>query len=156
MARTEDKPLDRILTGSFERRLRLTRSGLLAGTRYMAQAAGSLLAPPLEREARRRAALGEQARFLVGELGRLKGSVVKIGQMMAIYGEHFLPEEVTAALHTLEDRTTALGWSAIRRELQHELGSRRLAELEIDPVPIAAASLGQVHLARRPRPTSRP
>jgi predicted unusual protein kinase regulating ubiquinone biosynthesis (AarF/ABC1/UbiB family) len=149
LARTEDKPLDRILTGSFERRLRLTRSGLLAGTRYMAQAAGSLLAPPLEREARRRAALGEQARFLVGELGRLKGSVVKIGQMMAIYGEHFLPEEVTAALHTLEDRTTALGWSAIRRELQHELGSRRLAELEIDPVPIAAASLGQVHLARR-------
>jgi L-ascorbate metabolism protein UlaG (beta-lactamase superfamily) len=43
-------------------------------------------------------------------LGKLKGSVVKIGQMMAIYGEHFLPSEITAALHTLEDRTTALDW----------------------------------------------
>lgn len=147
-----DRPprtLRRISTSSFERRLQLTRSGLLAGTRFVAQAAGALLAPPAEREARRRAALGEQARFLADELGKLKGSVVKIGQMMAIYGEHFLPPEVTAALHTLEDRTTALDWSVIRRELQRELGARRLAELEIDPLPVAAASLGQVHLARR-------
>ncbi len=142
-------PLQRISTGSFERRLHLTRSGLLAGTRYVAKAAGALLAPRAEREALRRAALGEQAEFLVGELGKLKGSVVKIGQMMAIYGEHFLPPEITAALHTLEDRTTALDWGVIRRELQRELGQRRLAELEIDPVPVAAASLGQVHLARR-------
>lgn len=145
----EPKTLGRISTGSFERRLQLTRSGLLAGTRYMAQAAGSLLLPRGEREARRRAALGEQARFLAAELGKLKGSVVKIGQMMAIYGEHFLPPEVTEALHTLEDRTTALDWRVIRRELLHELGARRLAALEIDPVPLAAASLGQVHLARR-------
>jgi predicted unusual protein kinase regulating ubiquinone biosynthesis (AarF/ABC1/UbiB family) len=145
----QPRTLRRISTGSFERRLQLTRSGLLAGTRYMAQAATALLAPPAEREALRRAAFGEQARFLVEELGKLKGSVVKIGQMMAIYGEHFLPSEITAALHTLEDRTTALEWSVIRRELQRELGQRRLAELEIDPVPVAAASLGQVHLARR-------
>jgi predicted unusual protein kinase regulating ubiquinone biosynthesis (AarF/ABC1/UbiB family) len=95
--------------------------------------------------------LGEQARYLVEELGKLKGSVVKIGQMMAIYGEHFLPEQVTAALHTLEDRTVALEWPVIRRELEHELGRRRMAELEIDPLPIGAASLGQVHLARRKR-----
>jgi predicted unusual protein kinase regulating ubiquinone biosynthesis (AarF/ABC1/UbiB family) len=142
-------PLKRISTGSFERRLQLTRSGLLAGTRYMAKAAGSLLAPRAERESLRRAALGEQARFLVAELGKLKGSVVKIGQMMAIYGEHFLPGEVTAALHTLEDRSVALEWNVIRDELRRELGARRLAELDIEPVPIAAASLGQVHLARR-------
>ena len=86
-------PLQRISTGSLERRLHLTRSGLLAGTRYVAKAAGALLAPRAEREALRRAALGEQAKFLVGELGKLKGSVVKIGQMMAIYGEHFLPHD---------------------------------------------------------------
>ena len=147
-----DRPprtLRRISTGGLERRLQLTRTGLLAGTRYIAQAAGALLRPAAEREAVRREALGEQARFLAAELGKLKGSVVKIGQIMAIYGEHFLPPDVTDALHTLEDRTTALDWSVIRQELRREIGARRLAELEIDPVPVAAASLGQVHLARR-------
>ncbi|MBK6287127.1 MAG: AarF/ABC1/UbiB kinase family protein [Gammaproteobacteria bacterium] len=141
--------LNRIKTGSFERRLSLTRMGLLAGTRYVASSASTMFLPREQREARRREALGEQARYLVEELGKLKGSVVKIGQMMALYGEHFLPEEVTAALHTLEDRTVALEWPVIRRELEREIGRRRIAELEIDPVPIGAASLGQVHLAHR-------
>ncbi len=147
MTEREKSTLKRIRTGSFERRLSLTRSGLLAGTRYMAQSATSLLLPRALRAERRRAALGEQARFLVEELGKLKGSVVKIGQMLALYGEHFLPEEVTTALHSLEDRTVALEWSVIRRVLERELGRSRLAELDIDPVPIGAASLGQVHLA---------
>jgi len=149
MADGGKKTLKRIRTGSFERRLSLTRAGLLAGTRYMAGSATSLLLPRERRAERRRAALGEQARLLVEELGKLKGSVVKIGQMMALYGEHFLPEEVTTALHSLEDSTVALDWSVIHRVLERELGRARLAELEVDPVPIGAASLGQVHLARR-------
>ncbi len=147
MSERDRTTLKRIRTGSFERRLSLTRTSLLAGTRYMAQSASTLLLPRALRAERRRAALGEQARFLVEELGKLKGSVVKIGQMLALYGEHFLPEEVTEALHSLEDRTVALEWPVIRRELERELGRTRLAELEIDPVPIGAASLGQVHLA---------
>lgn len=149
MTERDKTTLKRIRTGSFERRLSLTRTGLLAGTRYMAQSASSLLLPRERRAERRRAALGEQARYLVEELGKLKGSVVKIGQMMALYGEHFLPDEVTVALHALEDRTVALEWPVIRRVLERELGRERLAQLAIDPVPIGAASLGQVHLARR-------
>jgi len=39
----------------------------------------------------------EQANYLVQEIGKLKGSIVKIGQMMALYGEHFLPEEIKNA-----------------------------------------------------------
>ena len=101
------------------------------------------------RDERHRAMLSKQARFLVHELGKLKGSVVKIGQVMALYGEHFLPEEVTEALHTLEDQTTSLEWSAIERVLKAELGSEQLAELDIDIEPIGAASLGQVHRAVR-------
>ena len=102
-----------------------------------------------KREARHRAMLSSQAEFLVDELGKLKGSVVKIGQVMALYGEHFLPEEVTEALHTLEDQTTWLEWPSIERVLKAELGADRLAELDVDPDPIGAASLGQVHRARR-------
>ncbi|HLV76696.1 MAG TPA: AarF/ABC1/UbiB kinase family protein [Marinobacter sp.] len=143
------KSVSRIKTGSFERRLSLTRAGLFAGTRVASHMATNWLSSKETREQRHRAMLSSQARFLVDELGKLKGSVVKIGQMMALYGEHFLPEEVTEALHTLEDQTTSLEWSAIERVLNVEIGADRLAELDVDPEPIGAASLGQVHRAVR-------
>lgn len=141
--------VDRIKTGSFERRLSLTRAGLLAGTRLASSMAANLFSDRETREQRRREALSREARYLAEQLGELKGSVVKIGQVMALYGEHFLPVEVTEALHTLEDRTVALDWPVIREALVAELGEGRLAQLEIDPTPIGAASLGQVHRARR-------
>ncbi len=143
------KSVSRIKTGSFERRLSLTRAGLFAGTRMASHMATNWFSNKETREQRHRAMLSSQARFLVDELGRLKGSVVKIGQVMALYGEHFLPEEVTEALHTLEDQTTSLEWPAIERVLKAELGESRLSELDIDPEPIGAASLGQVHRAVR-------
>ncbi len=143
------KTVARIRTGSFERRLSLTRAGLYAGGRMASHMATSWLSSADQRETRKRAMMSKQARFLVDELGQLKGSVVKIGQMMALYGEHFLPEEVTEALHTLEDQTSALEWKAIEKVLQEELGADRLRDLKVDPEPIGAASLGQVHRARR-------
>jgi predicted unusual protein kinase regulating ubiquinone biosynthesis (AarF/ABC1/UbiB family) len=150
-SRRSGTTVSRIKTGSFERKLSLTRAGLFAGTRMASHMATNWWGSKDRREARRRAMLSNQARFLVEELGRLKGSVVKIGQVMALYGEHFLPEEVTEALHTLEDQTTSLAWPSIERVLTEELGAGRLAELEIDPEPIGAASLGQVHRAVRRR-----
>ena len=139
----------RIKTGSFERRLSLTRAGLFAGSRMATHYATNWFGSRENREKRRSDMLSRQAQYLVEELGELKGSVVKIGQIMALYGEHFLPEEVTEALHTLEDRTTSLEWSTIERALKEELGEKRLSELEVDREPIGAASLGQVHRARR-------
>ncbi len=141
--------VSRIKTGSFERRLSLTKAGLFAGTRMATHMATNLFSSKETRQARHREMLSRQAQYLVEELGKLKGSVVKIGQVMALYGEHFLPVEVTEALHTLEDRTTALDWPVIREELDKELGPERLAELEVEEEPVGAASLGQVHRARR-------
>ncbi|GGY68554.1 ABC1 kinase family protein [Marinobacter zhanjiangensis] len=143
------KTVSRIRTGSFERRLSMTRAGLFAGTRVASHMATSWLSSADKREQRHKDMLSKQARFLVEELGQLKGSVVKIGQMMALYGEHFLPEEVTEALHTLEDQTSSLEWKAVEKVLKEELGAERLDELEVDPEPIGAASLGQVHRAKR-------
>lgn len=143
------KTVSRIRTGSFERRLSLTRAGLFAGTRMASHMATSWLTSPDQREEKRRQMMSRQAQQLVDDLGELKGSVVKIGQMMALYGEHFLPEEVTEALHTLEDQTSALAWPAIEQVLQQELGAERLAQLDVNPEPLGAASLGQVHRARR-------
>ena len=140
--------VSRIKTGSFERKLSLTKTGLMVGTRMTGHLAASFFTPKDKREAKRKKILSKQAQYLVEELGRLKGSVVKIGQVMALYGEHFLPVEVTEALHTLEENTVALDWPMIRAVLSEQLGEEMLAQLDIEHVPIGTASLGQVHCAR--------
>jgi len=137
-----------IKTGSFERRLSLTKAGLVVGTKMAGHMTSSLFSGKEKRAQKRKKVLSEQAYFLVKELGKLKGSVVKIGQVMALYGEHFLPPEVTEALHTLEESTTALDWSIIRGVLYEQLGAQRMSELDIEEEPIGTASLGQVHCAR--------
>ena len=143
-----NKKLKRVKTGAFERRFSMAKAGLVAGSRLAAQSAGNLLTKKEDREDRQKEILAKQAGYLVEEIGKLKGSIVKIGQMMALYGEHFLPEEVTTALHTLEDSTAILEWSAIHGCLLESLGSEKLAELEIEETPIGAASIGQVHKAK--------
>lgn len=139
----------RIKTGAFERRLSLAKAGFLAGAKFGMASAANLFTRGDERERKQKEILSEQARYLADELGKLKGSVVKIGQMMALYGEHFLPVEVTDALHTLEEQTAILEWPAMRAVLIDELGEQKLNELEINPNPIGAASVGQVHKAKR-------
>jgi predicted unusual protein kinase regulating ubiquinone biosynthesis (AarF/ABC1/UbiB family) len=141
------KTLKRIKTGAFERRFSVAKAGFVAGTRLMAQSAGNMFTAKENRDERQREILARQAQYLADEIGKLKGSIVKIGQMMALYGEHFLPKEITDALHTLEDDTTALDWTTIYETIEDELGDERLAELEIEESPIGCASIGQVHRA---------
>jgi predicted unusual protein kinase regulating ubiquinone biosynthesis (AarF/ABC1/UbiB family) len=88
-----------------------------------------------------------EARRFVRELGKLKGTYVKIGQMLALFGEQFLPAALVDALRDLSDQTEPLHWDALESFVRDSLGVR-FSELEIDPEAIAAASLAQVHLAR--------
>lgn len=87
-----------------------------------------------------------EARRFVAELGRLKGSYVKIGQMFAMLGEHFLPPALTEALHQLESQTEPLPWPEIEVQLRAELGDK-YNELAIEHSALAAASMAQVHRA---------
>lgn len=141
--------MKRLKTGAFERRFSLAKAGFIAGARMASGAAGSMFSSPVDREEKRRQLMAEQAQYLVRELGKLKGSVVKIGQMMALYGEHFLPPEITSALHQLNDNTSSLAWSSLEPVVRAQLGEKRFSELEIDPQPLGAASLAQVHRASR-------
>lgn len=143
-----DDRLKRLKTGAFERRFSIAKASIVAGSRMAASAAGSFFSAPENRATARRQALAEQAEYLVGELGQLKGSVVKIGQMMALYGEHFLPEEITSALHKLNDSTASLEWETLEPIVREQLGDR-FDDLIINPEPLGAASLAQVHRAKR-------
>ncbi|MGH8540670.1 MAG: AarF/UbiB family protein, partial [Stenotrophobium sp.] len=92
-----------------------------------------------------------QAQILADELGRLKGSVMKAGQMLSLYGQYFLPEEAVTVLSQLQDDTPPVRWKVVAPVLERALGRERLRELEIEETPIAAASLGQAHRAWRRR-----
>jgi len=126
----------------------MAKAGMVAGARFAAQSMTNVFYGKDERQKRQKAQLSQQAQYLVDEIGKLKGSVVKVGQTMALYGEHFLPDEVTIALHALEDNTVALQWPVVEAALREQLGPHFEA-LEIDPNPLGAASLAQVHRARR-------
>lgn len=138
--------LSNIKQGRLQRRLAISLAGARAGTRILGQRSTDWLRGKEKRQALRSQLLAQEAHVFVAKLGQLKGSYVKIGQMLALFGEHLLPPELTDALHTLEDQTTPLEWPIMEQQLAAELG-RRVNELEVDPEPLAAASIGQVHRA---------
>ncbi|MEM8564306.1 MAG: AarF/ABC1/UbiB kinase family protein [Pseudomonadota bacterium] len=87
-----------------------------------------------------------EAKRFVQELGKLKGTYVKIGQMMALFGEHFLPPVLAEAMHDLGDSTQPMAWEAVEPVFRQSLGAR-YEELDIKQDALAAASLAQVHVA---------
>jgi predicted unusual protein kinase regulating ubiquinone biosynthesis (AarF/ABC1/UbiB family) len=95
------------------------------------------------------AELGEsdQAQALAGELEALGPTFVKLGQMLSTRSD-LLPPTYLDALSRLQDRVAPFDFEVARDIIEQELGakaSRIFADIE--PRPIAAASLGQVHRA---------
>jgi len=81
-------------------------------------------------------------------LGRLKGPLMKVAQLMATIPD-LLPPEYAAELQKLQSEAPPMGWAFVKRRMMAELGSgweSKFASFEHHPS--AAASLGQVHRAR--------
>lgn len=139
-------PLKRITTKSWQRSLALVNLTVSSTAKIAGHKISSLWLGDEQKEARLRELLGQQAVQLVQELGRLKGSIMKAGQMIAIYGEHFLPPEVNEILKSLNADSQPVAWDQMHAVLRKQLGDR-LDELDVDPQSIAAASMGQVYRA---------
>ena len=78
----------------------------------------------------------------------LGGLMIKVGQFMSSRLD-VLPPEITKELEGLQDEVPAIPFDRIRAHAEAELGlSFDRAFSFVDPVPLAAASLGQVHRAR--------
>ncbi len=145
----DSKPsMGTLKTSPWDRNVALTRMGVAAGAQIAVHEFANLFRGAASRDASDRTFYAEQARTLAAELGRLKGSVMKVGQMLSLYGQYFLPPEAVEVLASLHDDTPPVDWRAIEPVIKRGLG-RALGELEVDPVPLASASLGQVHRARR-------
>ncbi len=80
-------------------------------------------------------------------LGQMKGALMKLGQM-ASYLDQGMPEHVRAALADLQHNAPPMSPELAAGMIEAELGLRPdEAFLEWDPLPIASASIGQVHRA---------
>lgn len=78
----------------------------------------------------------------------LGGLMIKVGQFLSSRLD-VLPPEITRELEGLQDEVAAEPFDRIRAQTEAELGiPLEVAYVEFDPVPIAAASLGQAHRAR--------
>jgi len=82
-------------------------------------------------------------------LGELKGGAMKFGQALSLF-ESVLPEDVAAPyrahLIRLQDSAPPMPASRVHAVLARELGATwRDHFRSLDPVPAAAASIGQVH-----------
>jgi predicted unusual protein kinase regulating ubiquinone biosynthesis (AarF/ABC1/UbiB family) len=125
----------------------LARLALRIGGRYVARSPRLLFASVERRGELRHDLALRSADEVAEELGSMKGVLMKLGQM-ASYIYEDMPLTFRAAMSRLQQKappmTPALASSVIVEELG-DLPERVFAQW--DPVPFAAASIGQVHRA---------
>jgi predicted unusual protein kinase regulating ubiquinone biosynthesis (AarF/ABC1/UbiB family) len=141
--------LKKIKESAFSRGLALAKVSMSAGAKAAGHAIGGVFASEADKPDRFKALLMSQVTLLTRELGQLKGSVMKVGQMLSMFGEHFLPPEVNEVLKSLQSQAPPLDWPQIEKQLKRNLTPEQLDQLDIEREPLASASLGQVHLATR-------
>jgi predicted unusual protein kinase regulating ubiquinone biosynthesis (AarF/ABC1/UbiB family) len=109
--------------------------------------ARSLLADDAKRRRLQAERERRDAHDLVESLGEMKGALMKLGQM-ASYLDDGMPEPMRHALAQLRSNAPPMPGDLALSEIERSLG-RPLHQvfIAIDPTPIAAASIGQVHKA---------
>jgi predicted unusual protein kinase regulating ubiquinone biosynthesis (AarF/ABC1/UbiB family) len=89
-----------------------------------------------------------QAVWIRETLLDLGPTFIKVGQLFSTRADLF-PEEYVEELSKLQDRVPAFNYEQVAEIIQQDFG-RSIPELykSFDPIPMAAASLGQVHRAQ--------
>lgn len=129
------KKLNKIKSGFFSRQIGIAKLALKTGSalyKNRDQGIKDQLKNSIEK----------YASDIADELNVMKGSFMKAGQMLSLLGGSFLPEEAHKILKSLENKSSFLEWEQIKKQIP----TAWLDELEINQEPLAAASLGQVHL----------
>lgn len=99
-------------------------------------------------EAKKIARRKRQAIWIRNTLLDLGPTFIKVGQLFSTRADLF-PGEYVEELAKLQDRVPAFGYEQVEATIEGELG-KKIPELfqNFEPIPLAAASLGQVHKAK--------
>ncbi len=129
------------------RNLRLAKLGVKGGGRYAKYRARRIFADAARSEELDSQFQLQTAEDVAAELGQMKGAMMKIGQM-ASYIDTGLPDTVRKSLASLQHDAPPMSAELAAQQIESELGERpeRLFA-HWDPVPLASASIGQVHRA---------
>ncbi len=130
---------------------RLTRLGLTAGEVALGGAAEGLrrLGRDPIAEAPNVFLTPGNARRLAEGLTQMRGAALKMGQMLSMESDDLLPPEFARALAPVRDAANGMPLSQIRRVMGREYGKGWEDRfLDFDYMPMAAASIGEVHRAR--------
>jgi predicted unusual protein kinase regulating ubiquinone biosynthesis (AarF/ABC1/UbiB family) len=138
------------ITSRFSRSARVWKLSARNGVRFAVSKARGIGSP-----AERRAQLDEQfairtAEDVARELGEMKGVLMKAGQLVSFIFEA-LPDEAQAALATLQADAAPMSPTLAAAVVTEELGAPpERVFLDWTDLPVAAASIGQVHRAITP------
>jgi hypothetical protein len=91
----------------------------------------------------------ENAERLAESLCRMRGAALKLGQMLSLQDDTSLPPSLSKALERVKQSADYMPKRQLTAQLVSQLGEDWRSKLmEFDDVPIAAASIGQVHRAK--------
>ena len=135
------------LRSRWRRNSKLARLGARIGIGHAATSARKVFANAERKEVLSREREMKTAQQVAGELGNMKGALMKLGQM-ASYLDDGLPESLRLALAQLQSKAPPMSVELVHDVIRQEFG-RNVNELfvEFDEEPIAAASIEQVHRA---------